>query len=1028
MQSGSVFGDGDLLGDADPEISQKLTAETTELANLSNQIGSLNTATRDLQSNKAKAEAELATVSQQKRDIEARLKLIRTLYDEEVKNVRDVEAKLASVRGEVGKNRQEVTVLEASLHALQNQFAEQRAVLQKDQAENSALKGRIVSVGEEIKALKDALEKVKREARQQRGLVAINKKQLTTIEGERDKIQGEIETEKKSIEQMQAEAAAAQREREVISPTLSDRSQGTNPFLRMHSTGEAFPSPSVFASPPIQTFSPFDPQYNHPFQTSGVVLPEPVSSPFPPTQKPEPTTAQSRESSEEQHSPPSIASAFSPPLQAREFSNNYAESATSSLAVNPPVSSVPSVNGDISVTQTPDLASRAVGLGESAATSAPAPRDGPVIPEIQEMEVKESDSETSSPKPLQQTLPPIYTETVPVTATDEPSSPHHGPRSADAVTSDIVQETLSHPPHDEDLTMRVTRHEQKPFESIPAPEPSAKPEEASPKEDTEGKSAALPGGFPSESSDEGRESWVDLGDESKSVPSEQIPRDAASVLPLNRSDPFAFGATTSAPPRMATKEDFDAAFSSFGSFGKKEENGVFRKDFDTEFPPIEEFGGNESDSEGEPGGFDFKDNFAEKAAVPPPAETSTGSVAGESIETPMQQTLPVMTTVETAATRSPPPVSTPNATAPLQEIAPPVPPKDFFSESSAPPITPSETPPDQYEKPPAYSNYANLAESSAGSNDLSGLLPSRDPPPQSDAPYMSPPPREAIIASPTPFTPVKPVSFSPPLSDDRRYSPPGPIFPTTAPSTSPKLEPSPAPPLPPKTVGPSASAPASTIPTIQEPKSPKPMQTFAAFDFSGLQEAAPLDDSQDDPFRLSTRSDTFGEFDTTFDSAPVTPAKHPDPFKLQKDDFSDFGFDVPPDFASFPAAQTQPQPQPQPQPQLQQQQLPPVQQPQQSQGAPLSLSSFDDVFASFDRAPALTPPALPARGPSPDDDPNLKTLTGSPLMILLLIVEMGFSRAKSVEALEKHNYNLTNVFNLERLSNQQAMNYLLGES
>ena len=232
----------------------------------------------------------------------------------------------------------------------------------------------------------------------------------------------------------------------------------------------------------------------------------------------------------------------------------------------------------------------------------------------------------------------------------------------------------------------------------------------------------------------------------------------------------------------------------------------------------------------------------------------------------------------------------------------------------------------------------------------------------------------------------------------------------------------PAPQLPPKTVSPGASAPTSTIPTIQEPKSPKPMQTFAAFDFSGLQEAAPLDESQDDPFRLSTRSDTFGEFDTTFDSSPVTPAKHPDPFKLQKDDFSDFGFDVPPDFASFPAAQTQsqsqPQPQPRPQlPQQQQQQPPPVYQAQQTQGAPLSLSSFDDVFAAFDRAPALTPPALPARGPSPDDDPNLKTLTGSPLMIFLLIVEMGFSRAKSIEALEKHNYNLTNVLNLERLSN-----------
>jgi len=134
----------------------------------------------------------------------------------------------------------------------------------------------------------------------------------------------------------------------------------------------------------------------------------------------------------------------------------------------------------------------------------------------------------------------------------------------------------------------------------------------------------------------------------------------------------------------------------------------------------------------------------------------------------------------------------------------------------------------------------------------------------------------------------------------------------------------------------------------------------------------------------------------------VTPAKHPEPIKLQKDDFSDFGFDVPPEFGSF--ASTQPQPQ--------QTQTQTESQPQQSQqvtrAAPLSLSSFDDVFASFDRPSTLTPPTLPLRNPSPDDDPNLRTLTGISSSIHSNI-EMGFTRAKAVEALEKHNYNLDNV-------------------
>jgi epidermal growth factor receptor substrate 15 len=959
MQSGSVFGDGDLLGDADPEISQKLTAETTELANLSNQIGSLNTATRDLQSNKSKAETELATVSQQKRDIEARLKQIRTLYDEEVKNVRDVEAKLATVRAEVGKNRQEITVLEASLHALQAQSADQRNALQRDQSENTALKNRIVSVGEEIKGLKDTLEKVKREARQQRGMVAINKKQLSTMEGERDRISGEIDTEKKSIEQMQAEAAAA-REREVASPTLSERSQGTNPFLRMQSPPpESFPSPSVFASSPPQAFSPFDSRFNNAFgMPFGVVAPESITAP----QKAE-TDSQhgSRETTEEP--PPSIASAFSPPLQARELSNQYPESVTSSLAVNPPYSTGASVNGETSAHESPDLSSKEVAFGESAATNAP--RDGPVIPDIQEKELTGSASETPtpSPNPLQQIVPPT---SVPEPK-PEPTSPHHGPRSAEAITSpQMVQDVLSHPPRDRELSLPVTSLDQTPIEFKPIPpEEAAKREEPTAIEEEETKGVALPGGFPSEASDEGRESWVDLGDESKSLPSEQ-PREIAQPLPSNRSDPFAFAAT-SVPPRAASKEDFDAAFSGFSSFGKKEENGIFKKDFDSEFPPIEEFGGEESDSDDEPGGFHFKDNFAEKSAEPP-ANTTSVSMAGRSVETPMPQTLPVVPPIETAP-RSPPPEMSPDATVPLQQdMAPPVPPKDIFSESSAPPMTPSQTPPpENMDEPPAYTRYSNPAENSAGSNDLRGLIPSRDVPQAVQAPYTSPPP-EPIVESPTPFTPAVPVSFSPTLNDNRRYSPPGPLFPTAAPSMSPKLEPRQKPPASMTQSGASSTA---DIPSIQEPppKPPKQVQTFAAFDFSGLQDAAPLDETQDDPFRLSTRSDAFGEFDTTFDSAPVTPAKPADPTKAQRDEFSDFGFDIPPEFGAF---QT-------PQPRAQSQSPPTVNQPQQqpdTQSAPLSLSNFDDVFGSFDRPPGLTAPVLPPRNPSPDDDPNLKTLTG----------------------------------------------------
>ena len=748
MQSGSVFGDQDrdLLGDADPEVSQKLTAETAELANLSNQIGSLNTATRDLQSNKARAETELANVSQQKRDIEARLKQIRSLYDAEVNSVKAVETQLSIVRGEFVKNKQELTILEASLHALQTQLAEQKGMLQKDQAENNSLKTRIASVGEEIKQLKETLEKVKRDARQQRGMVAINKKQLSTIEGERDKIQTEIDGEKKALETMQAEAAQQQAvQRDVVSPVSSERSMGTNPFLRMQSTGDAssatnyLPHHQTF-SPPAQTFSPFhersfDSAFEDAFPTqhSNVASPEPVSPPFPATQKPEPMAVQQTgESTLDQRSPPSIASALSPPLAARD-SPTYAESATSSLAVNAPRSGVGSVNGDtspgrISAEITPkeekNIPAVSKVLSTLAAVTTLPTQEGPVVPDVQETEVKGSDEKVESPQPIH-----VDTKVV------DQVSHAHGPRSAGAITSaDMVQQTLSHRPRDEDLA--IPSLEQTPRDAAPTYE-----EKVEEKGEDEGKGVSPPGAFPSEGSEEGRESWVDLGDESKSLPSDHQP--TLSSLPSNRSDPFAFS-VSSGPPKVATKEDFDAAFSSFGSLGNKDNEG-FTKDFNTEFPPIEEYGDDDSDSEAsETAGFN--DNFATKGKENGlPAIGTSGKI----IETPSQQTLPTSPPVETTI-KSPPPATLPHVTAPSIDIPPPVPPKESLSEgSSAPPITPSPTPPpkDTGLNPPAYSEYSNQAEMSSGSNDLSGLVPRRGEPHSSAAPYTSPPQSEGFHAN-----------------------------------------------------------------------------------------------------------------------------------------------------------------------------------------------------------------------------------------------------------------------------------------
>jgi hypothetical protein len=723
-------------------------------------------------------------------------------------------------------------------------------------------------------------------------------------------------------------------------------------------------------SPEAQSFVPFqqgafDTAFDDAFPPA---RPEPA--PFPPTQRPQPTTPQhfresSAESTLDQQAPPHIAPALSPPLAARGFPG-YAESATSSLAVNPPRSAVGSLNGDSSPRISEDISSKEFpGLVNTVEPVVkPPPQEGPVVSDVQETEIRGSDDEI--------TPVPIHLDTSP-----EILSPQHGPRSADAITfPETVQETLSRPPRDEDLA--ITSPEPTDINLAEQHEPDEKLEVKG-VHDEELKGVALPGGFPSNESDEGRESWVDLGDESKSFPSEQ-PHE--SSLPPNRSDPFAF-ATSSAPPKAATKEDFDAAFSGFGNMGKKEENGVFKKDFNSEFPPIEEFGDDDSDSEEEaPGNFGFNDDFTKGNEIPESNGHTTLAATGKSIETPLQQTLPIIASPDTAI-KVPSPSTTPDTLAPLTDAPPPVPPKDTLSvpdESSAPPITPGRTPPPETgADPPAYSEYRNITEESAGSNDLSGLLPQRGEPHMSAAPYTSPPPNESVLATPAPFAPPEPVSFSP--------APPAKQMSSVPSYFSPALSPFPveSPSQPAASPAPQISISQLAPPVIEEPKSITPSQTFGAFDFSGLQDAAPLDESQDDPFRLSTRSDAFGEFDTTFDSAPVTPAKQ-GTLPPAKDEFSNFDFGVPADFDSFPGQSAT------------------------TQQSTTSESNFDDVFASFDRPTQLSPPELPARQPSPLDDPNLKTLTGMDSLVLFLIIEMGFARTDAIKALEKHNYNLSEVY------------------
>ncbi|POS86152.1 hypothetical protein EPUL_001565 [Erysiphe pulchra] len=224
----------DLLGDTDAEISKKLTYETTELANLSNQVSSLSKQTQDLRAKKVYLQNESTQSSTKKIELEARLAQARTLYEQEMKEVQNLQEQVESSRNETNKLRIEAEKLDNTLQNIRNEHNEAIKSLYLDQQENLNLKERISLLNSEIAQLKTILENSKLDAKQQKGLVSINQKQLITNEEERDRIKsqvGELNLDKKE------DSVGPSMSSKVQTPTLGTNSTSstnltTNPFFR----------------------------------------------------------------------------------------------------------------------------------------------------------------------------------------------------------------------------------------------------------------------------------------------------------------------------------------------------------------------------------------------------------------------------------------------------------------------------------------------------------------------------------------------------------------------------------------------------------------------------------------------------------------------------------------------------------------------------------------------------------------------------------------------------------------------------
>lgn len=324
----------DLLADNNPEESKNITGESTELANLSNQINTLSTQMQDTQAKRTATQNDLNQTNTQKQNFQQRLAQLRQLYEKEAQDTRSLEEQLRTARAETQKLQGECMTLEGTLADAKTQHQQVLAALQADQQENGNLRERIRVATGEIGQLKPQIEKLKMEARQQKGLVAINKKQLLTTEGERDKLKGEAETLSKAPEPESSRGDPGSAVDSVTSPAPSTAS-GNNPFFKRTASTDimgVFSNPSV----PDDIFGP----------TGGA---SPVAAPFRPQ-----TTGTSTTSANSFSTPPSTSPILSrqttlraenpPPPESRQISSSFlpftsqSESVSSSRQVSPPAS------------------------------------------------------------------------------------------------------------------------------------------------------------------------------------------------------------------------------------------------------------------------------------------------------------------------------------------------------------------------------------------------------------------------------------------------------------------------------------------------------------------------------------------------------------------------------------------------------------------------------------------------------------------------------------------------------------------
>ena len=464
--------DDDLLGDTDPEVNKRFTNETTDLANLSNQVNNLTNQMREVQNKQTTSKQELSQVANQKRDFESRLSQLRSAYEQEARELKSLQDRLTTAKGETAKLQQDLAMTQHSYQTLQEQKQQMLTGLEADQKENASLKERIAQVYKETNQIKPQIEKMRSEARQQKGLVAINKKQLSTAESEREKARAELSgatseyneaTKELEDSKRNLEASHATLQNAVASPPPSTSSM--NPFFRRTTStiSDRATTQSPFATQPVGSpnHSAFDSFFGSAMEDSRPFTPisDKQTAEAPKTPQPLSESKPSEELSQPQRKeePPRFPSASQPPpppphsrqmtpssLPLRE-SAQRAPSSTSSVGVIPPASQF----GELSEASTPTKDRAA-----AAATATPRTESSPTQsqPEAEGVTAKEIHAPQTTTPHEPPSAPPDIPGAFP--SDETPAETPVGPAQQEAFSSSPFGNGIKDPPQGREAATR----------------------------------------------------------------------------------------------------------------------------------------------------------------------------------------------------------------------------------------------------------------------------------------------------------------------------------------------------------------------------------------------------------------------------------------------------------------------------------------------------------------------------------------------------------------------------------------------